>query len=96
MIVLPRIEVHLADNILATGENHRDVQAMGETRLIVNAAAGARPPLSEICDQKARAPDFRNDFVIDFVIVVLAIDANWFVSGVSYAGLETLVLSIVH
>jgi hypothetical protein len=50
VIVLAGVEVHLADNVLAAGEDYRDVQAMGEPRLVVNAAASTRLPLSEIGD----------------------------------------------
>lgn len=66
MIILTRVKVNLVNLICSAKKNDGQSEAMSETGLVINTTAGSFIPLRKIRDQKSRAPDLRNDFIVDF------------------------------
>ena len=71
MRVLPRVEVKVLHRRFFTRPDDRDVQAHRKAGLKVDAASNTSGFARKVGYQKTRTADFGDDFVVNFIEVVV-------------------------
>ena len=75
VIVLPCIEVHLAERVFSACEDHRKVEALGETSFVVHTSARATHPLCEVSHHEPTPADLTDDPIVDLVDMFFLVDS---------------------
>ena len=82
VIVLARIEVEVSQTNFLAGPAGRDGQGHGEARFEVRATAHLLRLGSEVGNEEACPPNFRDYLVVDLVDVLFIVDAQRFIMDV--------------
>lgn len=82
------------DHVFSHAKDHRDAESMCKPCLVVDATSWAGFTVSEVCNQKSGSANFRDDFVIDLVVVLLLINPHRLVARILNPRCDTVRINV--
>lgn len=92
VVLVIRVEMKFVDLVLSATPDNFSAKAHCKSRLVINAGALT----SKIGNYEFGIPDFCDDLVRNFVIVLFPVYSDWFESGIRYCGFNTAVVRLLR